>query len=278
MGIAASERIYSLLQVQPLIRYDDTKPNLKIKEGRIEISNVDFSYNEERQVLHNISFSVEPNKTTAIVGASGSGKSTLISLLLRFYDVRGGSIKIDGQDIRDINLRSLRDNIAFVSQDVVLFDDTIKANILFGKLNASDEDIIEASKHSAAHAFIQKQPQQYDTPIGERGINLSGGQRQMISIARAMLKEAPILLLDEATSSLDAKSEKIVQNSLEYLMKGRTTIVIAHRLSTIINADKIIVFDNGKIIEEGTHESLIKKDGAYSKLYSIQFASKDTEE
>ena len=275
MGLAAMERVYSILDVQPAIPYEDGKPDLKIKNATVQVENVSFGYDDERDVVSNLNLVIPHNKTTAIVGASGSGKSTLINLILRFYDVKTGSIKIDGQDIRDVSLRSLRNNIAFVSQDVVLFDDTIKNNILFGKPDATDEEIVQAARNSAADVFISIQSEGYNTRIGERGSNLSGGQRQMVSIARAMLKDAPILLLDEATSALDAKSEKIVQNSLEKLMQGRTTVVIAHRLSTVINADNIVVFDDGRIIEQGTHAQLMAKGGAYSKLHGIQFASKE---
>ncbi len=273
-GVMAAERIHVLMSEKAEIAFDGKKPELKIKTGKISVENVSFCY-DEKEILKNISMLIEPNKTTAIVGASGSGKSTLINLLMRFYDVKSGAIKIDGQDIRDVNLHTLRDNIAFVSQDVVLFDTTIKNNILFGKPGATDAEVYQAAVNSAADSFIKNQSDGYETRLGERGTNLSGGQRQMISIARAMLKNAPILLLDEATSALDARSEKIVQTSLEKLMNGRTTVVIAHRLSTIINADKIVVFDNGKIIEEGTHDELLAKGGAYSKLYSIQYQTDD---
>jgi len=274
VGIASADRINDLLNEKAQIVFDDDSPDLKITHGKIEIDHVCFGY-ESKDVLNDITFTIEPNKTTAIVGSSGSGKSTLINLLLRFYDVKSGSIKIDGQDIRDVNLKKIRDKIAFVSQDVILFDTTIKNNILFGKPDATDNEIYTAAINSAADGFIRKQPNGYETKLVERGANLSGGQRQMISIARAMLKNAPILLLDEATSSLDAKSEKIVQKSLEKLMIGRTVVVIAHRLSTIINADKIVVFDDGKIVETGTHQSLLKKGGVYSKLYEIQFKSNE---
>jgi len=270
MGVASADRINKLLSEKAKITFDNNSPGLVVTDGRILIDDVCFGY-DDKQVLQNVSFTIEPGKTTAIVGASGSGKSTLINLLLRFYDVDCGSIKIDNQNIKDVNLKTLRDKIAFVSQDVVLFDTTIKNNILFGRPNATDDEVYNAAIDSAADSFIRKQPNGYETELGERGVNLSGGQRQMISIARAMLKNAPILLLDEATSALDAKSEKIVQTSLEKLMVGRTVVVIAHRLSTIINADKIVVFEDGKIIEFGTHSELLQKSGTYSKLYSIQF-------
>jgi ABC-type multidrug transport system fused ATPase/permease subunit len=258
----------------------DKKPNIvdkpeakefKVSKGVIKVKNVKFEYVHNVEVLHNINLEVRSGEKVAIVGAAGSGKSTLINLILRFYDVKEGSIKIDGEDVRDVTIRSLRDNIAFVSQDVVLFDDTIKNNILMGKPGASDDEAIEAAKYAAAHNFIIKQEHGYDTVVGERGNNLSGGQKQMISIARAMLKNAPILLLDEATSSLDSKSERMVQEGLEKLMRGRTSIVIAHRLSTIINSDKIYVFELGNIVEVGTHKELLALNGYYANLYKIQF-------
>ncbi|MDR0676788.1 MAG: ABC transporter ATP-binding protein/permease [Elusimicrobiota bacterium] len=274
MGIAALNRLFKLYNEKPAILDSVVASPLIIKTGKIEVIDVKFSYISKIEVLHNISLVADPNKTTAIVGASGSGKSTLINLLLRFYDVESGYIKIDGQDLRDVSIKSLRENIAFVSQDVVLFDDTIKNNIIFGKKNVSDDEVIQAAKNAAAHSFIMKKDNGYDEMIGERGGKLSGGQKQMLSIARAMLKDAPILLLDEATSSLDSKSENIVQKSLEKLMEGRTTIVIAHRLATIINADKIFVFDNGNIVESGTHRELLAKGDYYAKLYNLQFLNK----
>ena len=278
MGVSSLTRIFDLFDTKPSIKDKENAKDLVITNGGISVENVDFSYNCDKQTLQNISMKIEPNKTTAIVGFSGSGKSTLINLLLRFYDISSGAIKIDGQDIRDVKLKSLRENIALVSQDVVLFDETIKDNIIFGKKNVSDSQVIEAAKLAAADGFIRNQPQGYNTQVGEMGSNLSGGQKQMISIARAMLKDAPILLLDEATSSLDSKSEAQVQKSLELLMKGRTTVVIAHRLSTIINAHKIYVFSEGKIVEEGNHEELLKLNGFYSTLYNLQYNNYKKEE
>lgn len=271
MGIAALNRIFSIFNTKPVIKDLKNAIDLDVKTGKIVIKDVSFGYEKDIEILHNINMVIEPNKTTAIVGFSGSGKSTLINLLLRYYDVNSGSIKIDGQDLREVKVESLRKNIALVSQDVVLFDDTIKENIKFGEENISDERIKEVAKLAAADDFINNQPNGYDTIVGEMGKNLSGGQKQMISIARAMLKNAPILLLDEATSSLDSKSESQVQNSLEKLMEGRTTVVIAHRLSTIINAHKIYVFSEGKIVEEGNHKELIKLNGFYAKLYNLQY-------
>jgi subfamily B ATP-binding cassette protein MsbA len=271
MGIVSINRIFSVIDNRPNIVNKPDAKTFKATKGIIKVNNVKFDYTKGVEVLHGINLEVKEGEKVAVVGAAGSGKSTLINLILRFYDVKEGSIKIDGQDVRDITIESLRDNIAFVSQDVVLFDDTIKKNILMGKPNATDEEAINAAKHAAAHNFIVNQDQGYDTVVGERGGNLSGGQKQMISIARAMLKNAPILLLDEATSSLDSKSERMVQEGIERLMKGRTSIVIAHRLSTIINSDKIYVFEAGNIVEAGTHAELLALNGYYANLYKIQF-------
>jgi subfamily B ATP-binding cassette protein MsbA len=271
MGVIAIDRIFAIMDKKPVIVDKSGAYNLKAGKGAIKVKKVKFEYVPGVEILHGINLEVKSGEKVAIVGAAGSGKSTLINLLLRFYDVKDGGIEIDGHDIRDVSIKSLRENIAFVSQDVVLFDDTIKNNILMGNLRSTDEQAIEAAKAAAAHNFIIKQEHGYDTVVGERGGSLSGGQKQMISIARAMLKNAPILLLDEATSSLDSKSEKMVQEGLEKLMKDRTSIVIAHRLSTIINSDKIYVFDSGNIVEAGTHKELLALNGYYANLYKIQF-------
>jgi subfamily B ATP-binding cassette protein MsbA len=271
MGIIAVDRIFAIMDKRPIIVDKPQAKEFKVSKGIIKIKNVKFEYVSGIEILHGINLEIKSGEKVAIVGAAGSGKSTLINLLLRFYDVKDGSIEVDGQDIRDISIKSLRESIAFVSQDVVLFDDTIKNNILIGKPGATDDEAIEAAKHAAAHNFIMKQEHGYDTVVGERGGSLSGGQKQMVSIARSMLKNAPILLLDEATSSLDSKSERMVQDGLEKLMKGRTSIVIAHRLSTIINSDRIYVFDSGNIVEAGTHKELLVLNGYYANLYKIQF-------
>ncbi|MDR0398319.1 MAG: ABC transporter ATP-binding protein/permease [Endomicrobium sp.] len=274
MGIMAIDRIFAIMDRKPVIANKHRAYDLKVDKGTIKVKKVKFEYVDGVEILHGVNLEVKSGEKIAIVGAAGSGKSTLINLLLRFYDVKDGSIEIDGQDIRDVSIRSLRENIAFVSQDVVLFDDTIKNNILMGRFGATYNEAIEAAKHAAAHNFIMKQEHGYDTVVGERGGSLSGGQKQMVSIARAMLKNAPILLLDEATSSLDSKSERMVQEGLEKLMKGRTSIVIAHRLSTIINSDRIYVFESGNIVEVGTHKELLALNGYYANLYKIQFMHK----
>lgn len=275
MGVAGMQRLFSMLDIEPTIKDAPDAKDLVVSKGRIEIQNVSFSYDGEREVLHDVSVTVEPDQTVALVGHSGSGKSTLINFMPRFYDPDRGRILIDGQDIRGVTLESLRRQTAYVSQDVILFNDTIKNNIRYGTPDATDEEVVAAAKAAAADTFIRQMENGYDTVLGEQGSGLSGGQRQMISIARAMLKNAPILLLDEATSALDSQSEKIVQDSLEVLMKGRTSLVIAHRLSTIINADRIYVFNEGRIDDFGTHEELLSHNGIYAQLYRIQFMKKD---
>ncbi|MCQ2914558.1 MAG: ABC transporter ATP-binding protein/permease [Alphaproteobacteria bacterium] len=270
-GITSMERLFSMMDLEPAIKDKEDAKDLVITDGKIEIKDVDFSYNEDVPVLKDVSIEINKGQTVAFVGHSGSGKSTVINFLPRFYDPNKGSIVIDGQDVRDVKIESLRRQMAYVSQDVILFHDTIKNNIRYGIPEATDEQVIEAAKAAAAHDFIMSLEDGYDTMLGEQGSGLSGGQRQMISVARAMLKNAPVLLLDEATAALDSFSEKVVQNSLEKLMKGRTCIVIAHRLSTIVHADKIFVFNEGKVVEQGTHDELVALGGTYANLYKIQF-------
>lgn len=266
-GLAAAQRLFKILDTKPEVTNRIGAKPLEFKGGEIIFENVHFNYNSEKQALKGLGLVAHPGKTIALVGSSGGGKSTVMNLILRLYDINSGSIKIDGQDIHDVTIDSLRNYIGFVSQEINLFDDTVAANIAYGKNCATRDEIIEAAKAAAAHEFIQTLPQGYDTIIGEAGLTLSGGQRQRLSIARAMLRNAPVLLLDEATSALDQVSEKKVQEALSVLMKGRTTIVIAHRLSTVINADIIYVIKHGKVVESGSHQALLQKEGEYEKLY-----------
>lgn len=270
-GVVSMQRLFSMLDIVPAICDKPDACPLKITTGRFEMNHISFSYDGEHPVLKDVTVHCEPNQTIAFVGHSGSGKSTMINFIPRFYDPDAGEVLIDGQNVKDVTLESLRKQTAYVSQDVILFHDTIKNNIRYGMPDATDDQIVAAAKAAAAHDFIMTLENGYDTVLGEQGSGLSGGQRQMISIARAMLKNALVLLLDEATAALDSKSESIVQNSLERLMKNRTTVVIAHRLSTIINADRIYVFNEGEIVEQGTHAELVALDGVYAQMYRIQY-------
>jgi ATP-binding cassette subfamily B protein len=249
---------------------DDDKPSLKLSEARIELRDVSFAYRANEPVLNRISFIAEPGKVTALVGPSGGGKSTVLALLLRFYELRQGEILIDGQSISKVSRRSLRQQTAYVGQDVYLFRDTIRANIAFGKDGATEEEIIEAAKAACAHQFIMGFPLGYDTPVGEHGAQLSGGQRQRIAVARALIKDAPVILLDEATAALDSESEKQVQEAIEHLCQNRTTIVIAHRLHTIMHADAILVVEGGEIVERGRHDDLFRRGGRYASFFRLQ--------
>ncbi len=271
-GLAAAERIYELLDEQPTVVDRPGAQPLKLADSTIAFENVTFSYASAAgvQAVRDLSLVVPGGKTAALVGRSGAGKSTIINLVSRLYDVDAGRIAIDGQDLRDVTVQSLRGAIAIVSQDVTLFDDTIRNNIALGRLGASDADIIAAAKSAAAHDFIMAQPLGYDTVIGESGQRLSGGQKQRLALARAILKDAPILLLDEATSALDTESERLVQEALARFTRNRTTIVIAHRLSTVQRADMICVMDEGRLVEQGTHAELLGKDGVYARLCRSQ--------
>lgn len=269
---ASLKRYFALIDEKPLIaERPDAKP-LAVTGGEVAFRDLRFRYRDDARGLEGIDLVAEAGKTTALVGRSGSGKSTMLALVPRLYDPNEGRIEIDGQDLRDVTLTSLRAQIGVVSQDVVLFDDTVRANIGFGRPGASEADIIAAAKGAAAHDFIMAMPEGYDSRVGERGSRLSGGERQRLAIARAILKDAPILLLDEATSALDTQSERVVQQALTQLMQGRTTLVIAHRLSTVRDADRIVVLDEGRIVETGNHDALIAREGAYARLYRLQFA------
>ncbi|MBA3813350.1 MAG: ATP-binding cassette domain-containing protein [Alphaproteobacteria bacterium] len=274
-GLAAAIRIFAAIDLKPLIVSIPHAPVLTIHKGEIVLDHVNFTYPNGKNALKDISLSISAGQRVALVGPSGSGKSTLLNLIPRFYDVKSGSITIDGFDIRKVSLNSLRSQIALVSQEVILFDDTVKANIAYGRGGriASEEDIIHAAKSSAAHDFIMQLPEQYDTVVGEQGVRLSGGQRQRLSIARAMLKNAPVLLLDEATSSLDTESERQVQAALNRLMEGRTTVVVAHRLSTVMDADMIYVIEEGEVSENGTHKELLENNKTYARLVDLQFVT-----
>ena len=259
--MAAALRVFAAIDLKPTIVSLPKAPTLKIHEGEIMLRGVNFAYPNGKRALKDISLHIAAGQRIALVGPSGSGKSTLLNLIPRFYDVTTGSIMIDGHDIRKVNLTSLRSQIALVSQEVILFDDTVRANIAYGRGGGevSEEEIIHAAKSAAAHDFIMQLPQQYETIVGEQGVRLSGGQRQRLSIARAMLKNAPLLLLDEATSSLDTESERQVQKALNRLMEGRTTIVVAHRLSTVVDADMIYVIEEGEVAEKGNTSPASRK-------------------
>ncbi len=271
-GLAAAQRVFSVLDEAPKILEVDGAGPLLAPDGPVKFDKVKFGYTPGVRALHGISLQVEAGQTAALVGPSGAGKSTILNLIPRFYDVDEGAVFIGSQAIKTVSIGSLRESIALVSQDVVLFDDTIKANIAYGRSGATDEEIVEAARLAAADDFIGRLSRGYDTFVGERGAKLSGGERQRIAIARALLKNAPILLLDEATASLDAESEREVQDALSVLKKGRTTLVIAHRLATVRSADQIYVLDGGRVVESGSHEHLIGLRGLYSRLYSLQFS------
>jgi ATP-binding cassette, subfamily B, bacterial MsbA len=271
-GLAAAQRVFAVLDIEPEIRELPGAKPLAVKGGAVRFADVRFLYPNGTRALDGASFTVPAGNTVALVGASGAGKSTILNLIPRFYDAESGRVTIDETDVREVTLASLRGAIALVSQEVSLFDDSVRANIAYGRFGASEAEIVAAARGAAADEFIRLLPQGYDTPVGEHGVKLSGGQRQRIAIARAMLKNAPILLLDEATSALDTESERQVQAALKQLMRGRTTLVIAHRLSTVVDADLIHVVDAGRIIESGTHGELLRQGGLYARLYALQFA------
>jgi subfamily B ATP-binding cassette protein MsbA len=270
-AMAGADRVFALLDMEETVTSAPDAKMLPPVEGRVCFSDVSFSYREDVPALTDLTFTAEPGQMIAFVGPSGAGKSTVANLIPRFYDVTGGSITVDGYDVRDVTTESLRSQIGIVPQETVLFSATVRENIRYGRLNATDAEIEAAAKSANAHDFIMALPEGYDTEIGERGANLSGGQRQRIAIARAILKDPRILILDEATSALDTESEKVVQAALDRLMVGRTSFVIAHRLSTIIGADRIYVLDGGRVREQGTHEELLAAGGLYAGLYQIQY-------
>jgi ABC-type multidrug transport system fused ATPase/permease subunit len=267
-GRAASERVFELLATPNTVPEPTQPKTLNASNADITFENVSFNYGE-KTVLHDIHLTIKSGQMVALVGRSGSGKTTLANLLMRFYDPQQGAIRIGGVDIRDASTRALRDQIAVVTQEGILFNDTIRRNIELGRPGASNEEIIAAARYAQAYDFIMEKPKGFDTSIGEKGINLSGGQRQRITIARAVVRNAPILILDEATSALDNEVERAVQATLDQLMKDRTTLCIAHRLSTILHADLIVVFDQGRIVETGKHAELIQRGGVYQKLYEL---------
>ena len=269
-GLTAAKRIYEIIDQKNEVYQDDKLEKLKISNGEIQLKNISFNYPDGTKALENLTLEIKGKTSAALVGLSGGGKSTILNLIPRFYNLKEGEINIDNQNINYVQLKSLREKISLVSQDIVLFDDTIKANISFGNISATEEEIIEAAKKAAADEFIESLKDGYDTVIGEAGIKLSGGQKQRLSIARAILKNSPIILLDEATSALDTESESQVQKAIENLISDKTTIIIAHRLSTIKNVNKIFVIDNGRVAEQGSHEELISNSIIYKKLYDQQ--------
>ncbi|WP_151636678.1 ABCB family ABC transporter ATP-binding protein/permease [Noviherbaspirillum aerium] len=277
-ALVNAERLFQLLREKPEIAEAPGLPSLKVTRGEVVFDNVSFAYEPERPILHGVSFRIPPGGTVAVVGGSGSGKSTLARLLLRFYEVGGGGVSVDGQDIRGVSSQSLREAIGVVPQEALLFNDTIAFNIGYGRQGAGMEDIIAAARAAHVHDLIDSLPLKYDTPVGERGVMLSGGEKQRIALARAILKNPPLLIFDEATSALDTASEQAIQKELDQLSANRTTLVIAHRLSTVVDATEILVMERGRIIERGTHARLLELNGAYARLWQLQQRAEDNEQ
>jgi ATP-binding cassette subfamily B protein len=269
-SLADMDRMFALLEQNREVEdAPDARP-LIVRSAEVRFEHVDFSYDRRRQVLHDVSFTITGGSTTAVVGATGSGKSTLARLLFRFYDVDGGRVSIDGQDVRALTQKSLRASIGIVPQDTVLFNDTIEYNIAYGRPDAGRDEIMAAARAAHIHDFIESLPDKYDTRVGERGLKLSGGEKQRVAIARTLLKDPAILVFDEATSALDSRTERVIQQELETVAQGRTTLVIAHRLSTVVHADQILVMDHGRIVESGTHGELLARPGVYASMWEIQ--------
>ena len=269
-SLVAVDKMFTLLHSEPDIADADDARELMVKDGRIQFKHVNFSYMENRQILHDVSFTVEPNTTTAIVGKSGAGKSTLSRLLFRFYDIQSGEILIDGQSVKDVTQLSLRKAIGIVPQDTVLFNDSLGYNIAYGRPDATPHDIMAAAKAAHLGDFLKRLPEGLETPVGERGLKISGGEKQRVAIARTLLKNTPILIFDEATSALDSHAEKAIQSAFDDAAKNRTTLIVAHRLSTIVHADQILVLNDGRIVERGTHAELLAKNGEYSAMWAAQ--------
>jgi ATP-binding cassette, subfamily B, bacterial MsbA len=274
-GLVGVRILFELIDLPPTEQPEDGKPLLRLSRARVEFANVQFAYHPGERVIKNLSLVAEPGSVTALVGPSGGGKSTILNLMLRFYEVHGGAILIDGQNIAAVSRRSLRSQVAYVGQDVFLFRGSVRHNIALGRADASEAEIVAAARAAYAHDFISAFPRGYDTQVGEHGTRLAGGERQRIAVARALLKDSPIILLDEATASLDSESERQVQGAIEHLCRGRTTIVIAHRLHTIVDADRIYVVEDGSIAEQGRHEELLRKGGRYASFYRLQLRDQE---
>jgi ATP-binding cassette, subfamily B, bacterial MsbA len=274
-GLVGVRILFDVVDHPPTEQPDGEKPALKLTTARVEFADVQFAYRAGEKVIRNLSFVAEPGKVTALVGPSGGGKSTILNLILRFYEANGGAITIDGQNIAEVSRRSLRSQLAYVGQDVFLFRGSVRENIALGRPDATEAEIVAAAKAAYAHDFIMAFPRGYDSQVGEHGMQVSGGERQRIAVARALLKDAAVILLDEATASLDSESERQVQGAIEHLCQGRTTIVIAHRLHTVVDADRIFVIEDGAVAEAGRHDELLRKGGRYASFYRLQLRDQE---